>query len=140
MCSLPRFAGDTRSLEIRPSGLSANGYSRFSDERLKSNVEDLDSQACLSLVKSVKAKSYVRTDIEGSAPRIGFIAQHIQKSAEGPLCSLIGEADGDNTTYLTVDYPKLTSVLWSVCQNLISRVEELESFSKLNAPSKRKRS
>lgn len=135
------FTAAQRSLEVRVSGLSANGYFSFSDERLKDDVKDLSEDDCVSLVKNVKAKSYVRNDIEGDNRRVGFIAQHIQAQATGDLGALIGQAnDGDNETFLTVDYPKLTSVLWGVCRNLLSRVEQLEKSSlNTNAQAKRRR-
>lgn len=123
------FTQAARSMELRVSGLSANGYSSFSDARLKDEVQPLPQSHCVDLVKSVEPKSYVRNDIEGSGRRIGFIAQEIQAAATGDLSAIIGEADGDHAAdhYLTVDYPKLTTVLWSVCQNLLKRVEELEN-------------
>ena len=95
---------------------------------------------CVELIKTVRPKSYIRNDIESSRRRIGFIAQEMQAGASGDLGVVIGQGgDGDNESYLTIDYARLTPLLWSTCQNLLARVEQLESHVKSNAQARARR-
>ena len=104
----------------------------YSDKRLKDDVEDLPDEDCLSLLKSVSAKSYVRNDLVDSERRCGFIAQDVEAAAASSLGSnLVGEAsrgiDGTPDTIKTLSYERMSVVLWQCCRSLLARVEALEA-------------
>ena len=99
-----------------------------SDSRLKDNVEIVSEDLCINIIKSVQPNTYIRNDIINSTREIGFIAQDIKAQMSSDTGNLVKEIP-DNTyeTIYAVDYSRLTTLLWGVCRNLISRVETLES-------------
>ena len=104
----------------------------YSDKRLKNDIEDLPDEDCLSLLKSVSAKSYVRNDLVGSERRCGFIAQDVEAAAASSLGSnLVGDAsrgiDGTPDTIKTLSYERMSVVLWQRTRSLLARLESLEA-------------
>ena len=71
-------------------------------------------------------KTYTRTDRPEMGVRVGFISQHIQKA-----CTDSGLPDSftstDDNDLLTLDYSKLTTVLWSKVKELETRIKVLEA-------------
>ena len=74
----------------------------------------------------VEVKTYTRTDRPEMGVRVGFISQHIQKA-----CADNGLPDSftstDDNDLLTLDYSKLTTVLWSKVKELETRLRNIES-------------
>ena len=97
----------------------------------------MGSEMCIrdrSLLKSVSAKSYVRTDLRGSERRCGFISQDVEAAAASSLGSnLVGEATGElngqTDTIKTLSYERMSVVLWQCCRSMLARIEALESRS-----------
>ena len=67
---------------------------------------------------------------------MGFIANDLQEACQGPYASILGEqpilddegveVEG-STPILTVDYPRLTAILWTCVRDLRQRVATLEA-------------
>ena len=77
--------------------------------------------------------AYERIDLEPGKSRIGFIAQEVQTAAPQALGGLIGASSyssnrGDaEREILTLDYARLSAVLWQATRSLLARVEALEA-------------
>jgi hypothetical protein len=111
----------------------ADGSTNASDARLKSAPEDASTQDSLDMLKAVSARTYERLDRPGTGTRLGFIAQEVQAAAPPKFAKLVGstmhaatEADKE-TEILTVDYARMSAVLWTCCRSLLERVEALEA-------------
>jgi hypothetical protein len=90
-----------------------------SDQRLKSNVNDLTYG--LETVNSLRPVSYNWSNVEslGAQVEIGFIAQEVQKLAP--------EVVGSNANgMLSLDYPKMTAILAKAIQELSAKNTALE--------------
>ena len=123
--------GGTANLVIEPNtGGASNGevicfygFQNLSDERLKTNVQPLSATEAQELFDGVEARSYDRVD--GAAQQTGFAAQEVYKS--GPLgksfCKLKNFEDRE---LMTLDYQRMTAVLWQTCKSLQRRIEKLE--------------
>ena len=123
--------GGTANLVIEPNtGGASNGevicfygFQNLSDERLKTNVQPLSATEVQELFDGVEARSYDRVD--GAAKQTGFVAQEVYKS--GPLgksfCKLKNFEDRE---LMTLDYQRMTAVLWQTCKSLQKRIEKLE--------------
>ena len=118
--------GGTANLVVEPNtGGSSNGevicfygFQNLSDERLKTNVQPLSATEAQELFDGVEARSYDRVD--GAAKQTGFVAQEVYKS--GP-CKLKNFEDRE---LMTLDYQRMTAVLWQTCKSLQRRIEKLE--------------
>ena len=117
-------------------GISGNGDSQAafyttSDARLKENVVNLPSQ-----LSNILALRPVEFDyIASKGHQIGFIAQEIQSALPVEYSNIINKAPygtgADEREILTLDYGRLTAILWQTTKSLLTRVEILES--KLNS-------
>jgi hypothetical protein len=123
------------ALRITQPTLLANGYGSLSDESLKENVAEADEEACLAMLRGVAPKTYERTDMPGQ--RLGFIAQDLSSNCPPEFANICGEADNadidghvdeDQPRLQTVDYARLSAVLWGVCRNLDARLRALEAL------------
>ena len=112
-----------------------------SDERLKDDIQEANSEDCQQLFDAVAVKTYKRKDHETDKYRVGYVAQDVQAAllANGKFQNLVttfthGEGD-DKQEMLAVDYSRLNCILWSVVKKLQTRVEALEAQAK--RPSKK---
>ena len=106
----------TYQLEVSGSIRASQGILSNSDERLKINVRPIDNAT-----EIVSSLTGVRYDWkEGGSDQVGVIAQEVEKV----LPEVVSE---DNNGYLSVDYPKLVSVLIQSNKELTERIERLES-------------
>jgi len=108
-----------------------------SDERLKEDIQDVDTAMCTQLVDAVSARTYRRRDIEQTKTRIGFVSQELLANlpSGGEFQNIVlgyphKEEDGNEIEYLGVDYARLTCVLWTVVKSLQQRIEALEAPKK----------
>ena len=97
-----------------------NNVTAFSDERLKSNIQTIESG--LSKVEQLRGVTYVRDDIKGGGQQLGVIAQEVEKIL--PQVVLTAK---DEMKTKSVDYGRLTGVLIEAVKELSARVKELES-------------
>ena len=119
----------TTALNITSTGLEANAYNSFSDLALKENIEAVDPALCSQIVSSVNPKTYTRNDL-GTGYRAGFVAQDIDAVIPAKMRNIVGETEedtgnGDSRTLKTVDYSRLSAILWGCCQDLMHRVDAL---------------
>ncbi len=108
-----------------------SGFGNASDASLKSTLEDASTDDCLQMLQKVSARIYERTDLPGTGPRIGFIAQEVRDACPAAFGNLIGKAQHGNGTeereILIFDYARLSAVLWQSWRSLLARVEALEA-------------
>ena len=101
-----------------------------SDERLKTNIQDVESNFT-ECVKNVKIKTFEYKDKKyKNSDKYGFIAQHLQKHLPKEFDNIVKETkpkkdEGD--PYLSINYMKLSLVLWGALQETLNKVEHLES-------------
>ena len=101
-----------------------------SDERLKTNVQDVESNYC-DCVKNVKIKTFEYKDEKyKDSDKYGFIAQHLQKHLPKEFNNIVKETKpkkDEGEAYLSINYMKLSVVLWGALQETLTKVEHLES-------------
>ena len=103
----------------------ATSYNNFSDASLKDDVLDVSESECVTLLEAVAPKTYRRNDLDEHR-RIGFIAQDLAANAP-PAFNVWAATTADGVEVLTVDYARLSAILWGVCRNLNARVAALEA-------------
>ena len=100
-----------------------------SDERLKTNIKDVESNFT-ECVKNVKVKTFEYTNEKyKDNDKYGFIAQELQKHLPKEFNHIVKEnkeKDSDDK-YLSINYMKVNLLLWGCCQELLTKVEHLES-------------
>ena len=101
-----------------------------SDERLKTNIQDVESNYC-DCVKNVKIKTFEYKDEKyKDSDKYGFIAQHLQKHLPKEFDNIVKETKpkkDEGEAYLSINYMKLSVVLWGALQETLNKVEHLES-------------
>ena len=101
-----------------------------SDERLKTNIQDVESNYC-DCVKNVKIKTFEYKDEKyKNSDEYGFIAQHLQKHLPKEFDNIVKETKpkkDEGEAYLSINYMKLSVVLWGALQETLTKVEHLEA-------------
>ena len=101
-----------------------------SDERLKTNIKDIESNYC-DCIKNVKIKTFEYKDEKyKDSDKYGFIAQHLQKHLPKEFNNIVKETKpkkDEGEAYLSINYMKLSVVLWGALQETLNKVEHLES-------------
>ena len=101
-----------------------------SDERLKTNIQDVESNYC-DCVKNVKIKTFEYKDEKyKDSDKYGFIAQHLQKHLPKEFDNIVKETKpkkDEGEAYLSINYMKLSVVLWGALQETLTKVEHLEA-------------
>ena len=123
--------------------VTAVSFTSTSDASIKEGAEVVNPEECRALFDAVEVKRYLRTDIGRRS--VGFVAQDVQAAATGDFACLLGSAlkelpdlstggtDAEpqpaapEETLLTLDYARLTTVLWGVVKELSARVAQLET-------------
>ena len=133
----------TQSLNITSAGHWSflRGHSDASDQSLKSSPQDASTTDCLNMLRQVSARTYRRLDMPDSGPRLGFIAQEIHAACPSAWTNIVGttnyrwDGNGEGGEIRTLDYARLTAVLWQCTRSLLARVETLEErVAQLSAP------
>tara|TARA_A100001391_G_scaffold205309_1_gene204909 strand:- start:411 stop:1841 length:1431 start_codon:yes stop_codon:yes gene_type:complete len=103
-----------------------NSYSAISDETLKENISDANSQ--WDDIKAIKVRKFsLKADKESSATHIGVIAQELIASNMSGLVEEM-EADFDSTDMIkTVKYSVLYMKAVKALQEAMERIETLET-------------
>ncbi len=109
------------------------GYGAASDQSLKGDAQDANTQDCLDMLRQVSAKTYRRLDLpEGEGERLGFIAQDIEATCPNAWANLVGTTpykwagNGNGGDIRTLDYARMVVPLWQSCKNMLMRIEQLE--------------
>ena len=101
-----------------------------SDERLKTNIQDVESNYC-DCIKNVKIKTFEYKDEKyKDSDKYGFIAQHLQKHLPKEFDNIVKETKpkkDEGEAYLSINYMKLSVVLWGALQETLTKVEHLEA-------------
>ena len=101
-----------------------------SDERLKTNIQDVESNYC-DCIKNVKIKTFEYKDEKyKDSDKYGFIAQHLQKHLPKEFDNIVKETKpkkDEGEAYLSINYMKLSVVLWGALQETLNKVEHLEA-------------
>ena len=99
-----------------------------SDERLKTDIEDVDTDFT-SCIKNVKVKTFkYKDDKYKTNDNYGFIAQELKEHLPKECKNIVKENKVKNEeTFLSINYMKLSVVLWKCCQEQQSKIEHLES-------------
>ena len=85
------------------------------------------------MLRQVSAKTYQRLDMPDSGSRLGFIAQDVDDVCPSAWGNLVGTAQyskepgGVEREIKTLDYTRLTAVLWQCTHSLLAQVEALEA-------------
>ena len=110
------------------------GYGAASDQSLKGDIQDASTTDSLNMLRAVRAKTYRRLDLpEGEGERLGFVAQDVEAAcplAWGNLCGRANykwSGNGEGGEIATLDYARLSAVLWTCTRSLLARVEALEA-------------
>ena len=109
------------------------GFAAASDRSLKDDLQDANTEQCLSMLRQVSAKTYVRKDLPDSGSRLGFVAQDVEAACPALWSNLVStstykwEEAPEGTEIKVLDYARLTSVLWQCTRSLLARVETLEA-------------
>ena len=99
------------------------GFVNLSDRALKENVRAIPEEELQQIFDAVEPQIYDR--IDGGKGQIGFVAQDVQ--ASGKLGAMMCKTKNlDGRELMTLDYQKLSVVLWGVVKSLQKRVEKLE--------------
>jgi hypothetical protein len=93
----------------------------YSDERLKENVQTIDS--ALDKVLSMRGVYYNRIDLEDKRRKVGVIAQEVEKV----LPEVVSKYSEDNDTR-AVDYGKMVGVLIEAIKEQQKQIEELKAI------------
>jgi hypothetical protein len=111
----------------------ADGSTNASDARIKSVPQDASTQDSLNMLKALSARTYEQLDKPCTGTRLGFIAQEVQAAVPPEFAKLVGSTmyaateSEEETEILTVDYARMSAVLWQCCRSLLARVEALEA-------------
>ena len=101
-----------------------------SDERLKTNIQDVKSNYC-DCVKNVKIKTFEYKDEKyKNNDKYGFIAQELLKHLPKEFDNIVKETKpkkDEGEPYLSINYMKLSLVLWGALQEEIDKREHIES-------------
>ena len=117
---------------IDNTGLAITGNiidTTVSDERLKTNIEDVDTDFT-SCIKNVKVKTFkYKDDKYKTNDNYGFIAQELKEHLPKECKNIVKEnkVKNEDDTFLSINYMKLSVVLWKCCQEQQSKIEHLEA-------------
>ena len=116
---------------------TATGCSSTSDRRVKTDVEDVNADHAMDVLKAISAKTYQRTDT-GNESRIGFIADDWYQNAPSEWGNIWSV---DYTTgLLQLDYARIGAVLWTCCREQQITIEALTArVAALDAKGTRKK-
>ena len=94
------------------SSCSALSYTTTSDARVKTDVVPASLDECARLAKVTSPMTYLRTDLESTERRIGYIANHWDDALGSGMRNITGRAASeDGTELLALDYSRLVPVL-----------------------------
>ena len=100
-----------------------------SDERLKTDIEDVDTDFT-SCIKNVKVKTFkYKDDKYKTNDNYGFIAQELKEHLPKECKNIVKEnkVKNEDETFLSINYMKLSVVLWKALQEEIDKREHIES-------------
>ena len=101
-----------------------------SDKNLKTNIQDIDAN-CSDCVKNVKLKTFEFKDKKyHNQDKYGMIAQDLQEHLPNEFKGIVREnkpKKDEDKEYLSIDYMKLSIILWGCLQEEMKKREHIES-------------
>ena len=100
-----------------------------SDEKLKTNIKDVESNFT-ECVKNVKIKTFeYKHEKYKNNDKYGMIAQDLHAHLPNEFKNIVKENKDKHSDdkYLSINYMKLSLVLWRALQETLTKVEHLES-------------
>ena len=131
-----QFPDSTNGNTFFHNSITADSFAT-SDSRLKDNQEEVTADEALGILQAVTPKKYTRND-KDNEPRHGFIAQELETAIKGKdnfQClvgttdQIIDDDDQQIEALKTVDYARLTAILWTCVRDLHSKVQDLQNAS-----------
>ncbi len=134
-----RTSGTASWLQTMGISLSTGGWTWYrsfgqaSDQSLKDNIQDANTEQCLNMLRQVSAKTYTRKDLTNDGSRLGFVAQDVEAACDPLWDNLVSTSTykwteaPEGAEIKVLDYARLTSVLWQCTRSLLVRVEALEA-------------
>ena len=102
----------------------------ISDKRLKTNIKDVESNYC-DCIKNVKVKTFDYKDEKyKDSDKYGMIAQDLLSHLPKEFKNIVRETKpkkDEGEAYLSINYMKLSVVLWGALQETLNKVEHLEA-------------
>ena len=123
-----QFPDSTNGNTFFHNSITGDSYAT-SDRRLKDNQQEITADEALRILDAVAPKKYTRND-KDNEPRHGFVAQELEAACTGHFACLVGttdQIDDDIPPMKTVDYARLTTILWTCVRDLHSRLKVLET-------------
>ena len=148
--------GTSLTIETSGEVVCNTSFTNNSDSRLKDNQATASLSEMLAIFDAVEVKTYERNDLSGQK-RVGFIAQELEAALTGSFAHIVGqgtkqppsasavqaepvepiegevpveaepEPEQPQESFKTLDYARLTTILWGVCKGLKARIEALEA-------------
>ena len=100
-----------------------------SDERLKTDIKDVESNFS-ECIKNVKVKTFEYTNEKyKNNDKYGFIAQELKEHLPKECKNIVKEnkVKNEDENFLSINYMKLSVVLWGCLQETLTKVEHLEA-------------
>ena len=92
-----------------------------SDKNLKEDIKTITTK-CSNIVKKIKVKKYTMKNDEKKRTNIGFVAQEVKSAIPKEFENIVNE---DNE-YMSLNYGRLTVVLWKSCQEMMNKMDKME--------------
>ncbi len=99
------------------------------DKRLKSNIEDANTQTCYDIMKELKLKRFTMSGKVDDRNQVGFIAQDVENIFPKAVKTNKGSLpDGTKVDDLrTLDTDQIYKTMYGTIQHLMKKVEDLEA-------------
>ena len=112
-------ASATASVVVTGNVKASAGFFQESDKNIKNIVSDLDLKTAYNLLDKCQTIIYTLKDDPDNNEQIGMIAQEVQE-----FFPEIISIDGNGI--LSLDYSKLSVIIFKILKDLIKRIEKLE--------------
>ena len=92
-----------------------------SDKNLKEDIKTITTK-CSNIVKKIKVKKYTMKNDEKKRTNIGFVAQEVKSAIPKEFENIVNE----DSEYMSLNYGRLTVVLWKSCQEMMDKMDKME--------------
>ena len=93
-----------------------------SDERLKEQIEDVETK-CSEIVKNIKVRKYYLKSDKKKRHSIGFIADEIEEAIPHDMENIVNKDD----EFKSVNYGRMSCILFKCVQERMERIDKLEN-------------
>lgn len=108
--------------------INSSGLTNSSDERLKSDIKDMDDKY-VQIADKLKPKTFKYKDDNSAKTNMGFVAQDLETiiSELGIESDSFAPLGKDKEEYMGINYIQLIPILWAKVQQLSEEIEKLKS-------------